>query len=283
VGSGLIRALLARGHRPFVSSRRDVEGKPGWVYLDFEKSETYRLPEAVNYVFVVAAATNYERCEKDPAARRVNVISSPEFVKSALDQGAFVTFISTNSVFGGEVPWPHENAAHAPAIEYAMQKAEAERAIRNSAEALGALNRLNIVRLTKILGKDTSPLPGWRATWEKGGIVEPFSDLIFAPLSVRFVGESLSRIGELSVSGNLHLSGSENVSYVDLARGLASRWGVDASKIRVTTSVEKGVHIPFKPSFSGLGMERTTELCGISPQKLDSVVDDINFGRELNL
>jgi hypothetical protein len=45
--------------------------------------------------------------------------------------------------------------------------------------------------------------------------------------------------------------------------------------INPTTAVEKGVNIPFKPHFSGLGMARTTELSGIEPQPLDRLVDDL--------
>lgn len=277
VGGGLIQALEGRGHSLLASTRREVSPGAGRIYIDLEKNETHRLPESVSYVFVVAAATNYSRCETDPAAQRINVVSTPQFVRSALQQGAFVTFISTNSVFGGEQPWPHEDAPHAPGIAYARQKDEAETAIRAAAKDLGAERRLNIVRLTKILGVHTSPLPSWQEAWNRGDVVEPFADLIFAPISVKYVGEALARIGERRVAGNLHLSGAENVSYVDLARGLARRWNIEASKLVPTTSDLKGVHIPFKPRYSGLGMSRTTELCEIFPQSLDSVIEDITL------
>ena len=275
VGGGLIKALARRGSEPVVSTRRTETVGGTRILIDFLDADTFRLPSQVSYVFVVAAATNYERCEKDPSARRINVQSTPQFVRAALEQGVFVTFISTNSVFGGELPWPDEDAPHAPGIEYARQKHEAEKAVRQAAEELGAEDRLNIVRLTKILSPETPPLPNWREAWKRGDSVEPFSDLIFSPMSVPFVGESLARIGELRVPGNLHLSGAENVSYVDLAVALAKRWEVDPSKIVKTSSVEKGVHIAFKPRYSGLGMSKTTRVSGIPPQTLESVVEDI--------
>jgi dTDP-4-dehydrorhamnose reductase len=94
-------------------------------------------------------------------------------------------------------------------------------------------------------------------------------------MSVQFVGEALATVGEKRVSGNLHLSGAENISYVDLAMALAARLGINPSLIQPTSATAKGIHIAFKPRFSGLGMERTTRLTGVCPQNLEAVVADI--------
>jgi dTDP-4-dehydrorhamnose reductase len=144
---------------------------------------------------------------------------------------------------------------------------------------LNAEDRFNVVRLTKIMDENTSPLPNWFAAWERGEVVQPFADLIFAPMSVQFVGEALAAVGEKRQPGNLHLSGAENVSYVDLAFSLAAETAVDSSLIVPTTAEEKGVIIPFKPRFSGLGMQRTTQLTGIKPQDIRDVARDLAQSR----
>ncbi len=94
-------------------------------------------------------------------------------------------------------------------------------------------------------------------------------------MSVKFVGEALTTIGEKRISGNLHLSGAENITYLEFAHALARRLGVESDLIHPTTAIEKGVSIPFKPRYSGLGMTRTTQLCDIEPQRLDQLVDDL--------
>jgi dTDP-4-dehydrorhamnose reductase len=212
---------------------------------------------------------------KRPFGPQINVELIPRLIASLLAQGLFVTFISTNSVFGGDRPWPREEDPHAPGIAYAEQKDEAEKVVRASAKALNAEQRLNIVRLTKILDRNTSPLPNWFEAWQRGETVQPFSDLIFAPMSVQFVGEALAAIGEQRVPGDLHLSGSDNVSYVDFASALATAKGIDPCLIAPTTATAKGIYIAYKPRFSGLGMQRTTALTGVHPQTLVGVVSDL--------
>jgi dTDP-4-dehydrorhamnose reductase len=275
VGGGLVRALERAGKAAFSSTRRRDTVGGRRVFVDFESDTPPSVPAGVDYAFVVAAATNYERCEKDPLAHRINVELIPRMITALLERGVFVTFVSTNSVFGGDRPWPGEDDPHDPRIAYAHQKAQAEKIIGSAARRLRAQDRLNVVRLTKILDRTTSPLPNWLAAWQRGEVVQPFSDLIFAPMSVRFVGESLATIGEKRIAGNLHLSGAANVSYVDLAHSLAGRLGIGSGLIAPTTAVEKGITIPFKPRYSGLGMRRTTELTGLLPQPLADVASDI--------
>lgn len=275
VGNGLVRALEERGNRAYSTTRRAKTLNSKRVMLNFEKYQEFTPPTDVDFIYVVAAATNYERCEGDPLARKINVELIPRFVEDQLRRGLFVAFISTNSVFGGERPWPAEDDPHAPGIPYAQQKSEAEAAMHAAATKLGAENQLAIVRLTKILDPETSPLPNWFAAWGRGDAVQPFKDLIFAPMSVQFVGCALAILGEKRIPGHLHLSGADNVSYVTFAQALAKAADIPSTLIAPTTAVEKGIHIAFKPAYSGLGMRRTTKLSGVLPQSLESVIADL--------
>lgn len=275
VGGAVIKALKDQGKQVVSTTRQRQTLGHDRLFLDFELPGSLVIPEGVSSALIIAAATNYDRCDRDPQARVINVGLIPRLARSLLEQGLHVTFVSTNSVFGGETPWPSEDAPHAPGIPYAQQKSDGESAIREAAAELGASDRLCVTRLTKILATDTSPIPAWRDSWSRGQPVEPFADLVFAPMSVNFVGRSLAHIGELRLPGNFHLSGSENVSYVAFAKAIAKKIGISLSLIQPTTAIEKGVHIAFKPTYSGIGMDRTTHLTGIIPQSLDQVLDDL--------
>lgn len=275
VGGSLYQALERRGHVTYASTRRRASVGGRRVFLDFEDPAPPRLPNEVRSAVVVAAATNYDRCERDPLAYRINVEYIPRTVAALLEQGLFVSFISTNSVFGGERPWANEEDPHEPTTAYARQKHEGEKAIVEAAERLQARERLSVVRLTKIMAVSTPPLPSWLSAWQRGEAIQPFTDLIFAPLSVQFVGEALASLVEKRIAGPLHLSGAENVSYLDFARELALRLRIAEELIQPATATEKGVHIAFKPRYSALGMKRTTALSGIRPQPLAEVTRDL--------
>lgn len=275
VGGGLLAALRRRGRTAYATTRRPETVSESRIFLDFQDPEAFELPENVGHAVILAGAVDYTSCATDPMARTVNVDLIPRCVAALLERGCFVSFISTNSLFGGERPWPGEDDPHAPGIPYAEQKHEAEERIVALADKLGLSEMMSIVRLTKILDPSTPPLPTWFDTWERGEVVTPFEDLIFAPMSLRFVGEALATLTEKNIPGNLHLSGAENVSYVAFAEALAGAMGVDKKLIAPTTATEKGVHIAFKPTYSGLGMERTTRLSGIKPQTIAEVVSDL--------
>jgi dTDP-4-dehydrorhamnose reductase len=281
VGSSLLDSLNMRGHKTYSTTKRINTLTESRIFLDFEKIAEFNLPIDVGYVYVVAAATNYERCENDPSTFKINVELIPDFIRSLLAKGIFVNFISTNSVFGGEVPWPKENDIHNPRIAYARQKHLAEISSASYAANLRAENIFSIVRLTKVLGPDTAPIPGWIEDWNNKKVVNPFSDLIFAPISVGYVGESLAKLGEKRISGNLHLSGSINLSYVEFANAIANHLNIPKSLIDPTTSSERNITILFKPQFSGLDMKNTTKLSGIEPQELGAVIADLFNSRTI--
>jgi len=276
LGEKLIN-VLEKQHRYVVgTTRRKDTLSDNRVFLDlFEENLNFKAPQGTTYAYLLAGIVNYGKCETDPRAWEVNVDKMTRLAAQLLEQGIFVTFISTNTVFGGERPWCHEDDPHTPEFAYAKHKAAAELSIRAEAEKLDALDLLNVVRLTKILGVNTSPLPDWFSQLHQGKALNPFTDLIIAPMSLRYTAESLAEIGRHRLSGNLHLSGSENINYDDLAQALVTALGSTSTLITPTTATKMKVEIPFKPKFSGIGMERTTEFTGIKPQDLDAVVADV--------
>ena len=276
LGTELIKVLKEQNRNVVGTTRRKSSVSDSCTYLDLSKDDlNFNIPQSVNYAYLLAGSWSYSECERDPNAWKVNVVNMARFAKQLLEQGVFVTFVSTNAVFGGERPWCHEDDEHKPLFPYAQHKSAAEAAIQAAAKELDAIDKLNIVRLTKILGISTPPLPSWIDTMKCGDVLQPFTDLSFAPISVRYTAESLAEIGRHRISGNFHVSGADNVSYDKFSRKFADNLGFKTIEIEPTTSVIMNVNIPFKPSYSGIGMERTTKLIGLKPQTLDELMADL--------
>ncbi|MET1027300.1 MAG: sugar nucleotide-binding protein [Dongiaceae bacterium] len=272
VGGSLLAALRDRGHKAIGTTRRTGISDAGRLHLEIRRVTKADLPSNIDHVYLVAAISNYGQCETDPAAWPTNVEAIPRLAGFFLEQGARVTFISTNMVFGGGRDWPGEDDSHHPTIAYARQKVAGEAAIRDIAMRLGASERLNIVRLTKVVGPDTSPFPDWLSALDRDQPIKPFSDLNFAPMSLDYVGRSLAWLGEKWVPGNLHLSGAENVDYASFARRLVAALGKPGTLVQPATSTEMGVKLVIRPLCAGIGMARTQQLAGLQPEPQDDVI-----------
>ena len=276
LGAELIKELQKQNRKVVGTSRRKLELPDNSIYLDISgDNPDFNIPEDINHAYLLAGTWNYIACETDPNAWTVNVTNMTKLAEYLLKRDVFVTFISTNTVFGGDRPWCHEDDEHTPFFPYAQHKSAAEKAIKVVAEDLKMHQKLNIVRLTKILGIGTSPLPSWIEIMEKGGVLTPFSDLSFAPMSVGYTAKSLAEIGRHRIEGNFHISGADNISYDKFSRKFADSLGYKRLKIEPTTSIEMNIEIPFKPRYSGIGMERTTKLIGIKPQTLQELMGDL--------
>jgi len=274
LGKTLTTHLFALGHSVTTTTRQKEQVGPNKIYVDLAQLPN-QIPVGFDVCILLAGIWNYQECESSPLAWTVNVDNMQLFAGQLLKSNSHVTFVSSNTVFGGHRPWCNEDDPHTPAFAYAKHKAAGESAILKTAAAGSAEDRLSIVRLTKILGVETSPIPSWLDDFAAGKPVTPFSDLIFSPVSIEFAAKGVAQIALSELHGNFHLSGKENIDYFRFAINLAENFGFDPSIIIPITSTEAGISIPFLPAYSGLGMNRTQSMVGISPQPLVDVMNDL--------
>jgi len=273
IGRQLSVECAASGVSVMASTRRTEGVGAGRFLLDLTapRPDEY-LPQTGGPVIIAAAMTGYDACQNDPLSAVVNVEAPVLLARAALGAGRRVIFLSTSSVFNGDLPFPGEDDELTPHAAYSMQKAEAERRL----SALpGWLSNGAIVRLTKALSPSTSPIPGWRERLGRGETITPFSDLTFAPISLQFAVSALIQITLSAHCGIFHLSGAADVTYAQFARRYAQALGPGADIVEPTTSAQAGVKLLFNPRHSALGTARTQRLTGIAPQSLDGVVEDL--------
>lgn len=278
IGRSLLAQLCAGGWEA-LGTTRHAGARGGLLHLDLAEPRAGRAPDerlgellaSGPVVFLLAAATGYERCEQDPTGTwRINVERTVELASDLVQKGAFVVFPSSSAVFGraGADGAPDETSAPAPETEYGRQKAVAEQAIaalvRHAPEGAGAA----IVRIAKVVDA-SGHLGRWMRDLTQGTAVDATPDVTLAPVSMAYVGQGLQRLAERRSGGIYHLSGEREISYYEFACLLAVALDRDPGLVR---AVEARAPVL---AASRLQLGEATLRAGLEPQALDEVATDL--------
>jgi dTDP-4-dehydrorhamnose reductase len=272
IGSHVLKAMVAEGYDCNGTTRRADSVGERMLHLDLldDASWTHVLKARPDVAIAFFAVSKLDQCESDPVSREINAERVPALLEKLADAGCRVVFLSTNSIFGGERELCDEDAHVEPKIAYSRQKDEAEQRLL---AMLGGSSHA-VVRISRTISAELPPFDRWLLDLRAGRQVEAFDDFIFAPMTTPHVASGLLRIALSAHDGIFHLSGTD-VSYFDLALEISSQMGAGPEAVVRTNSAAKGVSLRFRPSYSALGMRRTTELLGIERQSVREVASHL--------
>jgi dTDP-4-dehydrorhamnose reductase len=141
--------------------------------------------------------------------------------------------------------------------------------------ALG--NSIAIVRLTKVLGPRPGLLQGWLQSLQDGKVIHPFSDMVMAPVSLSFTTEVLKRLVQVQEAGIWQVSGTEDLSYAQIAQYLARQIDANLSLVQPLHSSRSGLTFEAVPSHTTLDTSKLQAKLGLMPPEtwatLNEVVD----------
>jgi len=274
LGKRLFKYLVDNGVEVKKTTRRPENIDSDTFFFDLLNfDDSFDTPSDI--VIFLAGVWNYQECQNTSESRHVNVDITTKLATCLLAKDKRVVLISSNTVFGGERPWCNEDDEHSPLFKYAEHKSDAEKAIEKASLSLNCQENLAIIRLTKLLSIETSPIPSWINSLGNEEQITPFTNLVFSPISVSFATRNVANIALSKHSGRFHLSGDDNVNYLAFSEMLAKYFGFNTNMIAATTSYKAGVDIPFLPKYSGLSMSRTDKVMGIKAQHISEVLDDL--------
>lgn len=255
----------------FKTTRRQITLTPDQIYLNLPDIENFQIPEDIDAVAFIGGVTSYDECNRNPDyAYKVNCSAIPELAERFLSLGIYVCFISTNTVFKCDFV-PREDTPVCPGFRYAKLKAITEAKLQETAERLGKIKNLSILRLTKNISIDTSPFGSWLEAIRDNKPIQAFNDLYFAP--IRFVDSAMAiqMLLKTHQNGIFHLSGERDVSYYEFAVGLCEHLGIDSSLILDTKSTDLGVKLAYNHPITALDMSYTHQALGLSPIPLTTI------------
>jgi len=269
LGGALWRYWLAAGRPVLATSLLEIPEAGPVVRLDLNQGEEAwpKLP-ACRAAVLCAAIAGLAQCRQQPAAtRRVNVTQTLALARRLADQGCFVVFLSTNLVFDGSRPWRRADEPTCPMTEYGRQKAEAEAGLAT----LG--DRAAVVRLTKVFHPDLPLLRGWRESLQAGRPIQPFADVVCAPIRLEATIRCLAQVAERCLPGIWQLSATADISYAAIAQRLARHGGCDPALVRPQPA-RTAADLEHKPRFTTLDATRAARELGFAIQSPEAVVDD---------
>jgi len=240
--------------------------------VKFDVSDKNQVDSAFATVkpdFVVHAAslTDVDKCERDHSlAWKINVEGTKNVAEATARHGAFLVYISSDYVFGGEKGCYRENDTPDPINYYGLTKLRAEETAKK------LVPYCCIARASVIYG--ASPAAGKVnfALWllnklrngEKARIV---TDQWNSPTLNTNLADMVLEVVNRRLSGVFHLCGASRVSRYELALQIAETFGLEAELIeRVDSSTLR--LLARRPKDSSLDVSKATKLLKNKPLQL---------------
>jgi dTDP-4-dehydrorhamnose reductase len=260
IGSALFAHLLSMNVNVWGTTRRKSHAQSESIfYLNLaDPPESWQFPSiAFDVVYICAGLCKMAACEEAPElANRINVVGTFELARRLSQSGALIIFLSTNQVFSGKVPLVAANAAYQPLNEYGRQKAKTEQLIKTTCQ------KWAIVRLSKVIEDYMPLLQTWYNRLLSRQSIEAFYDMWLAPVLLEQVIKVLIKIGQEKGQGYFQLSGTNDISYQELANQVADYLERPRSLVQAISAIDKGIKENFLPRFTSLECTSTLELSG---------------------
>lgn len=222
-------AFLRFAPTAMIGASRRTTGPLAFDITDREAVESAFQRVRPSGVIHCAAFANVDGCEADPdGAREVNVLGTSNVAAAATRCGAWVVYVSTDSVFDGSGDPYSESDPPCPINIYSVTKLEGERRIRDLCPQ-HLIIRTNFYGYRDLGGKS---LGEWLVReLSQGRTLGGFTNVYFNPLFVDQVVELIHEIWSSGTRGVVHLGSGGTCSKYQLAREIAGHCGFDASLV----------------------------------------------------
>lgn len=273
IGLALSHYLTLKGVTVYETTRRpETTSEKRW-FLDLaDDAMRWQPPCRVSVAYLCAAITSLEQCRKHPIQSvQINVKNIVKLATTLAVAGASIVFLSTNLVYDGSRPFCKAEEPVCPTTEYGRQKALAE------SELLKLGTMPTIVRLTKVISSEMPLFTGWLRSLKSHTVIHPFLDLRIAPIALDFAVKVLHCVGERRMSGIVHVSGAEDISYAHIAAYLAQRLRVNPDLVQPIAASQSGIVLETIPLHTTLDTTRLRQECALEPPDMKTTINTV-FG-----
>ncbi len=236
------------------------------------------LVHAPDWVVHCAAATEVDRCEREPQwARQMNVAVPGVIAQACLRIGARLVHISTDAVFDGVEGEYREVDPPRPINVYGVTKLEGERNVAElDPEAL--ILRTNFFGWS--LGQKASLAEWFLHRLEQGKACPGFTDVFFSPLFADHLAGFILALLEREAHGLMHLPGRTCLSKYDFGVRLAESFNLDPTLIQAAGADDADLPAP-RPRHICMVGEKAESVLGAKLPGVDAGLHDFRQLREV--
>ena len=195
-----------------------------------------------------AAIANVDDCEAKPElAKKINAELPGQIAKAAADRKIKMVQISTDAVFDGQKGNYTETDQPNPLSVYARTKWEGEQAVLE-ANPNALVARVNFYGWS-VTGKRS--LAEWFVNnLSEGQRVKGFTDILFCPMMVLDLVDTMMESVEKDLCGLYHMVGPETMSKFDFGRAIARKFGFDPELVQPASVQDGGLKAARSPNLT---------------------------------
>jgi len=198
---------------------------------DKEQVKTLLAQTNPDAVINLAAYTDVDGCENDPAKAMAFNAGIPENLAAAMTPDHYFIQISTDQVYGDKSP--HKEADVSPLNIYGQSKYEGE--LRALAHGNTTVLRVNMFGHSKTPGR-TSLSDFYIDSFTQKKKITIFQDVFFSPLSFPTLSGIIGQILDKKLHGIFNVGSQDGMSKLDFALLIARHKGLDTSNATVINS-----------------------------------------------
>tara|TARA_E500000178_G_scaffold352761_1_gene416934 strand:- start:263 stop:1087 length:825 start_codon:yes stop_codon:yes gene_type:complete len=214
IGKELYSYLKKKNINVFKTTRDKKLTNRKTFYFDLEKPSYEFIKNQFTAVVICAGATNISLIAKKPRKfRNINVINTIKLIKELSKKKIFIIFLSSNSVFDGKKQFYKHSDKICPINFYGKYKCEVEKYLNYNLKKKSC-----ILRLTKVISKNTPLIKHWNRELNKGKIIWAYKDRFIAPVKILKVIQTIAILIKKKQNGIFQLSGKKEISNFEFAK-----------------------------------------------------------------
>lgn len=261
VGGHLYENLAKSGESVISTHYRQVTSNSIFLDITSKKNVDLLVGEVKpTHIFLPAAATNVDECERNPASTyTANVTGVQNVVEAANHFHARLTYFSTDYIFDGKNGPYRETEPPNPICEYGKQKVYAEHSI------LSSCRDFLIIRTTVVYGWERQEknfvIRLIKSLREKKEVQVPV-DQIGSPTYAPNLAEAAIHLAKSEEQGIINITGPEIVSRYEFACVAADSFSLSKEFI-IPVETQLLGQIAKRPLHLGLAVDKASQLLNI--------------------